>query len=260
MKRYRFTHFSVDATRNIFRNFPAYREEIKQGISSKHGSADLDSKLERYLEFKPPNVTVVVDYFNLLSEIADSYVCGHYYPALTGACSLGERIFNMLILNLRDFYKDSPCYKNIYRSNSFQNWGFSINMLLEWKIIDSDLAKDYKKLGEIRNDSIHLKDLSNIHDKAINALRYIMNITDQLFGLRQNIFFFVLGEPYIRKNKEVEPIVKTFFIPNCTLVGYKHRIEEKSGQFVIEDANQYEEQEVTDEEFGRLRQQWRTIH
>ena len=256
MKRYRFTGFFIDGTRNILRKYPAGNEKIKRWIASEFGESNFNSKLERYLAFDPPNIFVLVEYYDLLLQIAYSYVSGYFYPALTGACCLGERIFNMLIINLRDFYKDTNGYKKIYSKDSIQDWNLSIDVLTEWNIIDSDLEKDYRKLGDIRNDSIHLKEMSNIPERAIEALRCIMKITERLFGLRQDIFFMVSGEPYIRKNKENEPIVKKFLIPNCILVGHKHIIEEEFGESVIKDTNQYEDGEVTDSEFSELRQKW----
>ena len=80
-----------------------------------------------------------------------------------------------------------------------------------------------------------------------------MRITDALFGLRGDIFFWVPGEPYIRRERERDPIVQKFFIPACVRVGYKHRIDIEDGRWVIRDSADYEVVVVVtfDVEMGR---------
>src|SRR5438552_13200794 len=115
MKRYMFCNFFIDTVRNLLL-MPDLAPEIaareRAGLAALlapiHGTDHLDEKVGRYLSFKPPDFVVVTEFHQMLLEVQDAYVCGHLYPALTGACCIGERIFNVLILKLRDYYKSSP--------------------------------------------------------------------------------------------------------------------------------------------------------
>ena len=62
------------------------------------------------------------------------------YPALTGACALGERILNYLILNLRDDFHSTPEYKQVYRKDSFDQWDAPINALASWGVLLPEVA------------------------------------------------------------------------------------------------------------------------
>jgi len=231
-------------------------------LRSRYGELDFDSKLERYLELDSPNITVVTEYYWVLNEAADAYACAYFYPALTSACCLGERILNILILRLREYYRATQSYKKVWKKDSFQNWDEAIDALAEWGVLDNALAELYKELWTIRKDAIHLKAISDFQPQALQAILHILKITGNLFGLneRNDIFFWVPGEPYIRKEKEKEPIVQEFFIPNCTLVGYKYSVRNgpRPGQFIYDDPYEYQDREITDDEFKKLRQSWRS--
>jgi len=228
----------------------------------KYGDNNFDEKLERYLELETGNIRLVTEYYQILHEAEDAYVCGYYYPVLTASCCLGEEIFNSLILRLREYYKRSETYKKVYRKDRIQDWDLAIGVLQDWNIIDDHLAGIYDKLHKVRIDAVHLKVVRDFRAEALFALQQIMEITDALFGLRKDIFFWVPGEPYIRKDKEEEPIVKEFFIPNCRLLGYKHSVlslrpSSRGVGIKFDDPYEYEDREISDEEFRRLREEWR---
>jgi hypothetical protein len=63
------------------------------------------------------------------NQVRDSFVIGSYYPALTAACALGERILNHLVLGLRDSFRTAEEYKRVYRKDSFDNWMIPIDVL-----------------------------------------------------------------------------------------------------------------------------------
>lgn len=270
MKRYRFfSNTFLDFTRNIFKaNLPSQvlqqeRKQLEGVISFKYGQIDVENKVNRYLEYEPPNMCIVNEYLDLLHSISDSYVLGSFYPALTGACSLGERIFNILILRLRSYYKDHALYKAIHSKNSFQDWDKAITVLAQWEIIDSELESDYRKLADLRNKSIHFGNIKDIQASSLTALRTVMTITDKLFGMKSDLYFCCPGELYVKKLKESEPFVKEFILPNCVLLGYKNSIvENKEGsEFSMryQDYDDYEDREVSDEEFRRLRIEWHSL-
>ena len=251
MKRYRATNFFIDCIRNI-----PVQEEIKPHVASRYGDLNLKEKFERYMSFKPPPLRVITEYHDLLQEIEDSFIYGLYYPALTSSCCLGERIFNILILRLRDYYKTSEHYKRIYRKESFDDWSKSVGILWDWRVIASDDIKiKYEELKSIRHEVIHFNKLEDIEAKALNALRIIYDITTYFFavGHRDDIYFWTPGEIYIKKIAEQNPFVREMIIPHCILTGYGHIIETVNGQHVLRDEVAYACKEISDEEFIELR-------
>lgn len=270
MKRYRFlTNTFIDFSRNLFKdnNLPTIfiqqeKERLKQELSLKYGQLDIENKVNRYLEFDSPNMCIIVEYLKMLHEISDSYVFGNYYPSLTGACSLGERIFNIIILRLRSYYKHHKLYKEVYSKKSFQDWDKAINVLSQWGIIDNDLERDYRRLAALRNESIHFGNINDIKKSSLDALRIVMTITDKLFGLTNDIYFWCPGEIYVKQIKESKPFVREFILPKCILLGYKSSIAESKDTHKIslrfQDQNDYEDRKITDEEYRQLRIEWRS--
>jgi hypothetical protein len=270
MKRYRFlSNTFLDFTRNMFKDSslpPQFiqheREQLKSLLTFKYGEFDINNKLTRYLEFDPPNMCIITEYLDLLHAIADSYILGSYYPAITGACSLGERIFNIIIIRLRDYFKSPPFYKDLYAKDSFQDWDKAITVLAQWNVIDSQLEKEYRSLAILRNESIHFGSIGNIRGSALTALKTVMTITDKLFGWKGDYIFWCPGETYVKKQKETEPFIKEFILPNCVLLGYKNKIVQtgtsETNAFTYQDYDDYENTQVSDEEFRRLRIEWNT--
>jgi hypothetical protein len=60
------------------------------------------------------------------------------------------------------------------------------------------------------------------------------------------------GTVYIKREWEKNPFVKEIYLPNCALVGPKHRMEKHEGRWLAVDDQEYEDREVTDEEFVAL--------
>ncbi len=79
-------------------------------------------------------------------QIRRSFIIGSYYPALTGACSLGERILNHLILTFKEDYKWSLEYKKVYDKKSFDDWSLPIGILSKWGILLPAVVKKFKTL------------------------------------------------------------------------------------------------------------------
>lgn len=255
MKRYRSTNFFIDCIRNL-----PNQQEIKNFVISRYGESDIENKYKRYISFRPPSFRMITEYHELLQEIEDSYVYGLYYPSLTSACCLGERIFNILILKLRGYYKKSKYYKQIYNKESFNDWTKAIEILCDWNVIDSaDIKAKYEELQEIRHGVIHFNKLGDIEGKAINALKIIYDITAYFFavGSRKDIYFWCPGEIYIKKEAEQVPFVREMILPHCYLVGYGHRIESINKQGVLKDNIVYEKKDINDEEFIELRKSLR---
>lgn len=266
MKRYRILSFSVDTTRNIL-NIPdetpgaeEHKRQMKASLLGSYGADRFDEKFARYLQLNTPSLTVVGEFTFLLRDISDAYVTGSFYSALTGACCLGERILNDLILNIAPYHKSSPHYKKIHGQDSFNNWGFAINVLADWDVLDEATETMFQKLNKLRNDSVHYqRKTQNLIAMALQAINIINKIIENLFGLfRKDILlvFNVPGEIFIKKEAESIPLVRQFYFPSATQVGYKFSLESdphSQGKIIVVDNHDYPDEEVTDEEFIHLR-------
>jgi hypothetical protein len=81
-------------------------------------------------------------------------IAGVYYPALTAACALGERILNHLIIAIREDFRTTPQYRTVARKDSFDNWDLAIDTLHAWDVLLPSVVEHYRHLRDIRHRSI----------------------------------------------------------------------------------------------------------
>ena len=270
MKRYRICYFDFDSRAHTLEPVQEHWEDkVKEqhienqkktieGLKAKYGEWNLELKVKNFIDlnFKPFSVAAFHNKF--LEQIRNAYVVGSYYPALTGACALGERILNHMIILLRDYHKDTPEYKKVYRKDSFNYWPQAIDALESWGELLPGAASKFRDLIEKRNRAIHFNSETDHNDKAlslkaIHLIQEIVSIQFSAFGA-QPWFFCVPGEIYIKKEWEDKPLIKHIFIPNSLLVGPKHTVESIIPKLVVNDQFEYEDKEISDEEFIALRQ------
>lgn len=265
MKRHRFLNFYIDSSRNLFKGekstllFEEYKEEQRVSMGKKYGSGNFNEKFKRWISIPKPVLSVVGEHSYLLQDIEDAYILGSFYSALTGACCLGERIFNQIILNTKEFYRSTMEYKTIYRKDSINDWNLGINTLVAWGIIKTETEIKFRQLGELRNASVHFqKKEQDLEKLAVESIRLVNLIVSDLFELKKEkdflIWFEVPGELYLKKEAEEKPFIKAFFIPCAPLVDFNHTIESTTNlSYRIVGGGSYETREITDEEFVRLR-------
>ena len=268
MKRYRFLGFFIDTTRNIFRADmpPAMKERMKQEersrFEARYGAHNSDAKFERWLSIPKPPISVVGEHTHLLEDIERAYVAGGLYSALTGACCLGERIFNQIILRTRESFKGHPHYKHVYRHGSINDWDLGIDTLKQWEVITDDTEKKYRRLHTLRNETVHFQDKEqDLEPMAKEGIELINGIVTDLFCIGPENKFIswceVPGEMYLRKEYETVPFVKEFYFPSAVLVGYKHTIANTPGlKMIVQDNNEYPDADISDAEFVRLRREY----
>ncbi|TSD01292.1 MAG: hypothetical protein Athens071426_693, partial [Parcubacteria group bacterium Athens0714_26] len=225
MKRYKILSLAIDTSRGIFRGSSSEgsaiaiaKKEMENEIKSRFGVFEYDNKFKRYMALEKPVLSVVEEHTYLLEDICDAYVRGSLYSALTGACCLGERIFNNVIFKVMEDFKSSPWYKIVYaknrRNGSIVEWEDGIKILHSWNIINAEVLKKYLRLKELRNESVHFQkknqDLESMSLEAINIISFIIS---SLFSLDQNrkdilLWFDVPGEIFLKKAAENDPMVK----------------------------------------------------
>jgi hypothetical protein len=237
------------------------KERLIEGLLNDFGSINGEAKIRNFLDLGDSPLSIIAFHNKFFRQIRHSFVIGSNYPALTGACALGERILNHLLLNLRGFYKTAPEYKKIHRKSSFDNWQIAIDILAAWNILLPEVVVNFRKLAEIRNQTIHFNPETdrNDHELALKAIQTLSNIIlDQFcaFGLRPWFITDTPGASFIKKEVEEHPFIKTIYLPNCTLVGPYHELtlEMVPGgpNVTIRDEYEYEEKEISDGEFAEL--------
>ena len=258
MKRYRWIRFFVDTVRNValhpeLSKDPETIRSRRELVAFRYGEFDIDTKCARWLSVSPPDLCVPVEWHDLLREVESAYVHGDFYPALTSACCLGERVLDHLIIGLRAHFKASARYKEAVAKDSFQDWSKAISLLRDWGILNKNLATQFEELLKLRNPAVHFGGLADRSEKAHRAVELAYSITSRMFGIGPENFFICEGEVYIRRDRQADPVVKEFILPHCCLVGYKHKVEDRSGVPTIVDDERYEEAQISDHDFALLR-------
>lgn len=108
------------------------KARARQGIVYQYGQAAAETKLQNFMDLGSKPFSVLAFHNRFAEQVRHSFVVGSYYPALVGACALGERLLNHLILNLRENFKGTPEYKKVHRKSSFDDWELAIGTLESW--------------------------------------------------------------------------------------------------------------------------------
>ncbi len=221
---YRVFNFAVDTRARILNNesLKEAHTNIVDGLRKEWGPHQFASKLQRFKNLNLSFLGIPEEYYNLLWDVVSSYCCGRFYPAMTSAGALGERILNRLIIKTRDYFKTYSQYKKIHRKNSFDQWDVPIQILTDWKIIDSSVSIAFSNLKKFRNDSIHYNDGYDFEVNSHVAVALLAEIIDKQFNYeRRTDLFFVFdvpGEIFLRSDRLNDPFVKEFVIPHCALI------------------------------------------
>lgn len=272
MKRYRVLSFDFDARVNTLTtqikdewedHIKKMRErnlqKTQEGLIYEFGVLDYHRKEMDFIDLGPKPWSIIAFHNEFQNQIRTAFVMGAYYPALTGACALGERILNHLVLKFREQFCASRHYKQVYRRESFDNWELAIGALESWSILLPEVAELFRAFCQVRNASLHFRPEidSDARQRALEAISYLNSIISKQFGCLGPLPWFIpdfRGEVYIRKSAESDPFVRTIYLPNCILVGYRHRLEFQNERLIVHDNDEYPEREVADEEFRELRQ------
>lgn len=235
----------------------ANQERTKLGLVAQFGEHAIDSKIENFIAIDTKPMSVLAYHNDFFEQVRNAFVMGQYYPSLVGACALGERILNHLILDMRPFFKQTPEYRRVQRNDSFDNWDVPINTLEAWNILLPEAAKELRALKRLRHRSIHfnVSTYSTLRDDALAAILHMRAIIEQQFGSFALKPWFIpgtSGHVFIRKSFETNPFVVKYFIPRCPFVGplFGMGIAE-SGRWEFYDVPDYGDGDWTDEEFAR---------
>ena len=104
-----------------------------------------------------PSPLSVLSYHNrFFRQARDAFVIGAHYPALTGACALGERILNHMVQDLEGSFRSTRQYKLVYDKDSFDDWEKAISVLEAWGVLLPEVVVDFRSLEAQRNAALSL--------------------------------------------------------------------------------------------------------
>jgi len=270
MKRYRVLFFDFDSRpeylkREILNEWDdkikkqhrENKEKIEKRFIEQYGQNDSEVKIKNIKDLGNKPISILAFHNKFFNQIRSAFIMGAYYPALTAACALGERILNHLICTLREEFLSTPEYKKIYNKNSFDNWDLAIDTLKSWGVLLPEVAKIFRDLSELRHRSIHFNPDIDKNDRplALQAINHLKDIIQKQFGAFGKQPWFIpgiKGASYIKKDAEKKPFIKHIYLPNCYLVGPKHTLEGELNILIVKDDHQYEDLEITDEQFRDL--------
>lgn len=234
----------------------ANQARMKEVLTRQFGEHAIDLKIDnfRVIDTKPMSV---LSYHNeFFEQVRNAFVMGQYYPALVGACALGERILNHLVLDMRPYFTATPEYARVSRKNSFDNWDVPINTLEAWDILLPAAVTEFRALKILRHRSIHFNvgTYSTLRGDALAAILHIRTIIEQQFGsfaVRPWFIEGTKGHVFVRKSFENHPFVKTYFLPHCPFVGPLFGMgRDEVGRWEFYDIPDYGDGNCTDEEFA----------
>lgn len=255
-RRYRLSSFFIDSTRSTYHNdhLKAQQQPFTEHLKSEFGAHEFESKFERWLKIDYPPLGLIDEYPDKITQIINAYSCGYFYPVVTSACCLAERILNRLVLETRDYFKSSPHYKKIYRKDSFDDWSKMILILSNWKLISQTALDEFNKLMPIRHSSIHYNKNYNFEEIAPIVINSLISAITEIFGVinRKDIYlvFNIPGEVWVKSEAENDPFVKEFVLPHCYYAHAVHEID-RSNNRIIERLGKTGK--LTDQEFIELR-------
>ncbi len=231
------------------------REKLKAQLEREFGSINFERKLKNFIDLQSKPFSILAYHNRYYEQARQSFVIGAYYPALVSACTLGERILNHLIIDLRDFYKATPQYRRVYNKDSFDNWQVPIDTLEAWGVLVPKAVSEFRALALLRNRSIHfnVSTYTTLRDDAIAALLHLREIIDQQFTAWGDRPWFIkgtIGHVFIARSWETNPFIKTYYLPSCPLVGPYFSISNEDG-WRFHDQDNYGDGDWTDEEFAQ---------
>ncbi len=198
MKRYRTTLFSFGAraTNLNIEALDSWKPEAKilheknrqktiEGLKWEFGARDFDQKFKNFIDMGSAFPSIVFFHNKFLDQIRKSFVMGAYYPAFTGVTTLMERILNHLIFALREDFRSTVEYKEVYGKKSFTDWDMMERILTSWKVLLPETKQYIQKLKKLHHQyAAHFNPETDIRDRelSLEALKLFQEFIKVQFG------------------------------------------------------------------------------
>lgn len=236
----------------------ANQASLRADLIHEFGAADYEKKIQNFRDLGSAPWSVAALHNTYLKEVRHAFAAGAYYPALVGACALGERILNHLVLSLRDEYADHPATRHVAGKSAVDGWERCIRTLEEWGVISVDVKADYRALEEARHAAVHYRtdlDDGDARLAALHAIKLLGSAVERIFnphGEAPHYFNGPIGRAFVRLEAEADPFIKRFILPACALVSPRFRFVPSGFDLDIYDDPDYGvgDDPLTDDEFA----------
>jgi hypothetical protein len=241
----------------IKRQWRQNQASVREVLIHQFGTDSYEQKIQNFTDLGTAPWSVVALHNVYLAHVRSAFVGMDYYPALLGACGLGERILNQLVLTLRDNYADHEVTKLVVDKQSFDNWKVASRHCRVGVFAD-EIARDFTTLMKRRHGAVHYRselDSGDAREAALEAVLLLGELIEAVFapiGQRPYYFSGPIGRSYVYLDSESEPFVKQFILPACVLVSPIFRFVPAAGAFDVYDDPDYGvgEPPLTDEQFA----------
>jgi hypothetical protein len=229
---------------------------VEAEILNELGHADGAAKLDNYAAMGAAPWSIVFHHNPLIAQVRSAFAHGDFYPALLGACALGEHILMQLLLALREDYRDHPATTpQVWKSRPMRNWPEGVQVLQDWGVLSSEQATRYEDLRRQRNAAAHFDVDVGPEQRApaLAALKDIQQIIEGVFSPHSGSHFIpeTRGAFFLRLEAEAIPFVRRILIPHSVLVSPRHEMNiGLDGSWATTDDSRYEPASLTDEEFA----------
>lgn len=240
-------------------------------LKAEYGEFGFEAKLANLRLLNPKPMSVVEFHNHCLNQCRQAFVCGQYYPALASAYLLAERMLAHLIdgLQLLDGVKaGEPALGTAQESAGLRHtrevmqaweqgrdWHVALEILLAWQAITPAAAELWRNLYTSSRERLHVDEEELLYKRelAFTAINQVEAIIREQFAGTGSLpwLLAVNDEVYIRKEFEQHPFIQLVYLPSSVHLGYQHQVR-RIFPWEFHD-NEYPEQDVSDEEFIRLR-------
>lgn len=215
------------------------KERLISELKLELGETNFEVKVENFKALGLSPFSIISHHNTLYYQARYAFIHGFYYPALTAACALGERILNHLILDLRRYYPPSIIDKKAHQRSSINDWTKAIALLDEWGVLQhEDVNSEFEKLKVLRHRSLHFnaETASSLREDALAALGCLAKIIEKQFGfLPTKTIAGSQGAFFLRKNEEEDPFIKHYYLQQCPQVSPFYKMKYVAGTWLIFD-------------------------
>ena len=231
------------------------QEKHRHVMALEYGEHALEAKIENFVAMGTKPMSILAYHNDFFEQVRRSFVMGDYYPALVGACALGERILNHLILDMRPFFTHTREYEAVESQKAFSNWDVPINTLVAWDILLDRAAEQFRALKRLRHRSIHFNAniYATLRDDALAAVLHMRAIIEEQFATHAVRPWFIpgtAGHVFFKKEYESHAFVRVYFLSRCPFVGPLFGMGINEGRWEFYDVPDYGDGAWTDEEFA----------
>ena len=229
------------------------REKLIASLKWELGERDFDAKLQNFKALGSSPFSIVAHHNALFHQARYAFIYSLYYPALTAACALGERILNHLFLDLRKEFPRSTFDRKSHTRRSIDDWSKAIETLSEWDVFQpSEVKGAFEELKELRNRSLHFNasTVTSLREDALKALDCLATIIEKQFGFQfARTIPGSKGAFFLRKDAEADPFIRCYYLRQCPYVSPYYRMKAVEGAWLVFDREIDPNIDVSDEEF-----------